>query len=296
MLDAKRKQAVLRQLEEECDRVVSARMSKQGTAVIRAFVEEANKVHDGGYQQRASGTRKVLSGIDIARILNVIKRGFIGDAIKSLIARAYKMGSATVTDSLVDMGVERRLLLDFQASRLPKLVDRYIEARFNSGRPQKIDDTTRAIVNQAVLDAIEQGMSIGEAARYIRTKLNLSLKRSKTVARTEMAIAMNGSRYETYVRNGVVKHMWSATQDERTRDSHFYLNGEVRNVGEEFAKNLRFPGDPNAPAEEVINCRCTTVPAGMPPLSTRCWTTTPNPAVPPGTAHNNCWTSCKRSA
>jgi SPP1 gp7 family putative phage head morphogenesis protein len=75
-----------------------------------------------------------------------------------------------------------------------------------------------------------------------------------------MAIAMNGSRYETYVRNGVVKHMWSATQDERTRDSHFYLNGEVRNVGEEFAKNLRFPGDPNAPAEEVINCRCTTVP------------------------------------
>lgn len=53
-----------------------------------------------------------------------------------------------------------------------------------------------------------------------------------------------------------LRQTWVSMRDDRVRDSHADLDGEVRKVGEEFKTNLKFPRDPNAPIEEVANCRC----------------------------------------
>jgi hypothetical protein len=61
-----------------------------------------------------------------------------------------------------------------------------------------------------------------------------------------------------------LKQEWMATIDDRTRDSHIVLDGERVQVGESFhaeGGDLRFPGDPQGPPEEVYNCRCTLVAA-----------------------------------
>lgn len=43
----------------------------------------------------------------------------------------------------------------------------------------------------------------------------------------------------------------------RSRDTHIALNGKKAMAGEIFPGSvLRYPGDPNAPAREVINCHC----------------------------------------
>lgn len=56
-----------------------------------------------------------------------------------------------------------------------------------------------------------------------------------------------------------LRKKWLATRDERTRDSHASINGEVVDWDKPFSNGLMFPGDPSGPAAEVYNCRCALV-------------------------------------
>jgi uncharacterized protein with gpF-like domain len=55
---------------------------------------------------------------------------------------------------------------------------------------------------------------------------------------------------------------WVATVDSVTRDSHREADGDTVPMEEPFIigderSEMMQPGDPSAPAAEVINCRCT---------------------------------------
>jgi uncharacterized protein with gpF-like domain len=53
---------------------------------------------------------------------------------------------------------------------------------------------------------------------------------------------------------------WVSTKDNRTRETHRGMDGQSRPFGVPFdspsGAKLLYPGDPSAPAEEVVNCRC----------------------------------------
>ncbi len=53
---------------------------------------------------------------------------------------------------------------------------------------------------------------------------------------------------------------WMATDDNRTRDTHREMNGQSRALDDYFdspsGAQLLYPHDDNAPANEVISCRC----------------------------------------
>jgi nicotinamide riboside kinase len=92
--------------------------------------------------------------------------------------------------------------------------------------------------------------------------------RADTIARTETMRVLNVARQEavdqvvedTGIDPSNVKRRWMATMDARTRDTHAEMDGQVVGMDEPFVSpsgaELMFPGDPSAPAEEVINCRC----------------------------------------
>ena len=59
-----------------------------------------------------------------------------------------------------------------------------------------------------------------------------------------------------------VRRTWQTASDERVRSSHGALNGQERLIGETWQGQdgtLRFPGDPQAPPSETIQCRCVIV-------------------------------------
>ena len=92
--------------------------------------------------------------------------------------------------------------------------------------------------------------------------------RAETIARTETVRVLNQARDEglrqtmqqAEIPPDMVSRVWLATQDLRTRDTHASMHEQVRGINEPFISpsgaQLMFPGDPGAPAAEVINCRC----------------------------------------
>lgn len=92
--------------------------------------------------------------------------------------------------------------------------------------------------------------------------------RAETIARTETVRISSIARQEGFrqaledagINGGLVIRIWNATNDARTRDSHAAMDGQEVAQDEPFisgaGNRLMFPGDPSAPPEETIQCRC----------------------------------------
>jgi hypothetical protein len=135
-------------------------------------------------------------------------------------------------------------------ARRDKRFDRIIAKAIKEGRP----------VAKADADAI--------TARYKDRLLQL---RGETIARNETLAGLNAGKEEGIrqlidtgkVQRSAVKKIWRATGDDRTRDSHMFLNGVEAGIDEPFISPLTgaqmmFPHDTSrgAPASEIIQCRC----------------------------------------
>lgn len=125
--------------------------------------------------------------------------------------------------------------------------------------------------DNTVAKAIEDGQPLDSATvdklvgRYRASLLRL---RGETIGRTEALSSIHVGQHEAYeqaidsgtVKRDAVKKIWRATGDGRVRDTHTVLDGQKVGINDTFLSpsgaRLRFPGDPNAPAGEIVQCRC----------------------------------------
>ena len=106
-------------------------------------------------------------------------------------------------------------------------------------------------------------------AKMVAAYRNRALRfRAETISRTESMRALHAAQDEA-VRQAVeagglqadqVTFTWHTARDRRVRDTHWIMNGDKVKMGEAFitgsGARLRYPGDPEGPPAEVINCRC----------------------------------------
>ena len=116
----------------------------------------------------------------------------------------------------------------------------------------------------AVTQALIQGEAIPKLAKRIAMQTGeTNMKAMLRYARTAMTSAQNSGRMEMlHQAQGMgiqCKKRWLATLDHRTRDTHAALDGTVVGVDDKFPNGLMYPGDPEGPAGEVYNCRCTLI-------------------------------------
>ena len=117
--------------------------------------------------------------------------------------------------------------------------------------------------------AIEQGLTGGKSyatmIKEIKNEINVQAYKALRIMRTELHTAQEAGTllaYERAQEQGIEGQViWMATLDDRTRDTHQDMDGQPRGddgyfdgPGDSYA---RFPGDPELPPEERINCRCT---------------------------------------
>lgn len=89
------------------------------------------------------------------------------------------------------------------------------------------------------------------------------MERSYMIARTELGAATNvghqqGAEQAAQEYGLDLEKVWASSLDERVRATHA-IHGETAPMDGLFSNGLRYPGDPDGAAEEVINCRCTVV-------------------------------------
>ncbi|HZO97077.1 MAG TPA: phage minor head protein [Gaiellaceae bacterium] len=132
---------------------------------------------------------------------------------------------------------------------------------------RNIAETTQLNVMRIVKASYEQGLSIADTAKAIRSGMAAAAaeERAVTIARSELAAAVNGgalaaTQIVASATGTTYSKQWVSTPDERTRESHSAANGQVVGLNDYFdvgGAALQHPGDPDGPPDETVSCRCT---------------------------------------
>lgn len=122
-------------------------------------------------------------------------------------------------------------------------------------------------------EAIANGETMDEIKARVRNSFNgISENRVDMIARTETTVAYETSRDMVFREAGVEWTQWLTMADGGDRHPMYSgLHNQIRPIDEPFTLygnlTLRYPGDPDGPPAETINCRCIRVAVSGPDTS-----------------------------
>lgn len=121
----------------------------------------------------------------------------------------------------------------------------------------------KKLINSQMMQGILQGENIPTMAKRLMNVTDMNRVSAIRNARTMTTAAENKGRQDSYKKateDGVImKRIWVATTDDRTRAWHSDLDGVAVDVDEPWENDygeIMFPGDPTADPANVYNCRC----------------------------------------
>lgn len=131
-------------------------------------------------------------------------------------------------------------------------------------KTQDMADTTRSLIS----DVIEQGIKDRVSADVVADRLSemfedLNPTRARTISQTAVTGGWEAGQDAAYIEGGVPEKGWLTRRDGDVRETHAAAHGQVVRIDEPYfvgGEALRYPGDPNGSAKNVIRCRCTSRP------------------------------------
>lgn len=172
-------------------------------------------------------------------------------------------------------------VVDLLEHEIDEAVVEYMSTNVFTATESTLSRVTQDIYDIIIESYAEQGEGINKVTELIQEKFSeLSEYEAERIARTETLKAQSSATHNRLVSNPNVEYIqWVATDDERVRDSHAEVDGEITFADGTgiFSNGLRYPGDTNGDIEEWINCRCDEVAyipeAGyIPPDGATSWT------------------------
>ena len=181
------------------------------------------------------------------------------DSIQDYLKTSYQDGYIGTMYSLQQQGIPLIMPIDQEQVVKAIQLDSKLSGTLYEAMGVNTNDLKKSIRNE-VSRGISNAYSYQDIARNINNSMGIGLNKSIRIARTEGHRVNQQSTYDAMEKAkkkgaNVVKQ-WDATLDAKTRTSHQQVDGEIRELDETFSNGLRFPGDPQGSAAEVINCRC----------------------------------------
>lgn len=250
LIDINRK---VRDFQAEIDLLDEA-MSQDGVEdAVRVMLQsqKRSKIYQKRYQEALKG--------QVSGILDKMQ-GDNYSTIESYLKESYDTGYVGTMYDIHRQGVPVIAPIDQAAAVRAILVDSKVSGGLYKRLGIEVSGLKKAIT-QEISRGIATGLGYGDIARNISNATAAPFSRTKTIARTEGHRIQQASAADAQqaakARGADVVKQWDAALDGKARPSHRQVDGEIRELNEKFSNGLMYPGDPNGPAAEVINCRCT---------------------------------------
>jgi hypothetical protein len=158
-----------------------------------------------------------------------------------------------------------------------EILENHYALRLSLRQIQGINNTTKTIIAQIVLQGFEEGKSIQEISEEIQLMGGQLFTRAERIARTTIIGASNAGSLEGAKSTGLnLRKQWLSTKDGRTRSiardddnwEHLFFDGRTVGLNEPFVMTskkgeqdfIQFPADPTSKHPgNIINCRCTQI-------------------------------------
>ena len=111
-------------------------------------------------------------------------------------------------------------------------------------------------LRQEVEQNMQQGGRAKNLEKILRQNYGASQNKAKFLAKQESGLLLSAYRKERYRDAGVQRYRWRTSNDERVRDRHRELNGQVFAWDEAIIDDKGTKGNP----KEDFGCRCTAEP------------------------------------
>lgn len=175
-------------------------------------------------------------------------------------------------DSTLARAAKTLALLMLRAAR--RAVSTPVPLPTGEDRHAWIRSTAREVTARAVADSRTHASTVFKrmkakdpkvSTRVVQTAVADDIAWSDAAARTRATRLASESTLRVHadverITGEPHSKMWISRGDPKVRKTHRRLHGKVEEVGDEFhtvaGHSLRFPGDPEAPLDEIINCRC----------------------------------------
>lgn len=194
----------------------------------------------------------LIAGASVDEALSAVgsREGRMAKAIEEAHKRGFdRYGSWSV----------RAMGLKDDASLFRQAMDLFL-ARYSAEKVTMVTRTTKEIIARELLRGVQNGEGTMKLARRIREAAKLNTWRAAMIARTETQFAAQyGARSMVETLGLKPDKEWSTVLDGRERPDHAAADGQVVGFDEPFrvgSVSMLHPGDVNAPAEQVVNCRC----------------------------------------
>jgi SPP1 gp7 family putative phage head morphogenesis protein len=217
----------------------------------------ATKAEDG--QPKASLVKKNELRRRLRNALDKFESAWIDDYREALVAR-------------VDVGYNAALDVPFNMPSKTEIAG--LRARGRSVREDALEEragrvfsymneTTIGRVFRTIENGIDEGKTVQQIADSLRDKFSEVEEigaRAMMIARTETLTAVSLGQAAAMADAATIvpdlQKMWLTAKDERVRDSHEELDGDIVPWDGTFDNGLKFPRDPAGEAADVVNCRC----------------------------------------
>jgi HK97 family phage portal protein len=213
---------------------------------FRDVERKVNRELMKGAQGKAA--KDIAEDVDPVAVAAVVNANKLNEIVTDFITDGARLGYETVIEPSFDV--------------LPQKVLQYVKGRGEMIR-EVAENARRDIqgaVEDAIREAVENGYSEAETANVLQEKLKGKLanidKRTRTIARTEVHSAFSAGRKDAMDETEPDRKIWISARDGNVRDDHQAKDGQIVGWEDKFSGGLSRPLDPDAPADEVINCRC----------------------------------------
>lgn len=224
----------------------------QKVAVLMVDESMQSKIYQVGYQ---NGLKK-----QIEASLELLNSGQY-EKIHNYLQDCYSSGFIGAMYDLHGQGIPLIMPIDQKAMVKAVQTDSKISKGLYTKLGKDVGDLKKRITSE-VSRGVAQALPYKDVTRNLNNVARIGLNRSMRIARTEghritQASALDGMRTAKSAGADVLKQ-WDATLDGHTRDHHRQLDGQIRDVDDDFevgGMTVEAPGMFGDPAEDC-NCRC----------------------------------------